>query len=232
MNKLVLRLFLYLSTSNLIYAQKVFFCDSVYIESRQCFESTCEYYYNFYSEKKDSILKATFKEDIVVPQKIKILANATKNKVLNGYVFGITERDTIFKITYNNGVANGIFKLFNEGRTLCSLPIVNGKKHGIQIFYPEKDTSTYLIQRFENGIADGPFIETSKNKIVYFCNYKSGYKNGAEYQLFDTGELEWCLANEKGKVKDGTYYRFNVEGNVIEQIKVKNGKTKKNIKRR
>jgi antitoxin component YwqK of YwqJK toxin-antitoxin module len=229
MNKIGL-FFLFMLVGVKMHSQRVFFCDSTYLVESKTYESNCAYFYNLTEMRIDSLIYLMPEKQNFTLKPFKVIAPTNLERKIEGLVFGMINNDTIFTVEYQNGLAHGLFICFEDNDTLSVTSMRFGKKNGLQTYKSSRKPTAYLKQMFTNGIPSGPLVETQDGKLTYFCNFKNGVKHGAEYQFYESGELAWCRVNESGNVVDGKYVRFNIEGDVVEEMMFKNGKLKKSIR--
>ena len=148
---------------------------------------------------------------------------------------------------YQNGIQEGLVKIFDEGRNLISIySVKNGEKHGEEIDYYSMGSPTLpkLLLMWHEGVLQGPVktwydngqLESQRDMSE---NQKHGlltawYRNGAlmlveEYdcdkllkgEYYRMGEKRAISQIEKGK---GIATLFNPEGNFAKKIYYQDGK--------
>lgn len=229
MNKFFLLFFWVLTSYNAI-SQRVFLCDSIFIDESLIFQSNCEYFYDYYQDRIDSILIRSNEEDSAILKKLKIFAPINTLGKLDGRIYGLDGKDTLFTVDYKNGLASGYFIRYFDRDTMSLTSLQFGKKNGEQFYKSRHDVPIYITQVFGNNIPTGPLIEKQAGRILYICNFKDGVKHGVECEFFESGELAWARVNKNGKLLDGCYPRFSIEGEVIEVLTFKNSRLKKAIR--
>lgn len=210
-------------------AQKLFYCDSTFVQNDHAFVSECATFYDFFQKNLDSIDRYSFEKDTFYNLIIKLVAPVNSKKKIDGVVFGLVNvNDTVFKISYVDGLANGPYIRLNHGDTVSVTCLKNGRKDGIEWF--KHSAKGYSTQTYKEGVPAGPFLEMEAGQLRSCSNYKNGLAHGAQYEFHDNGRLAWLLVYEKGKVADGEYHRFDENGEVVETRVYKNGKIKKDYK--
>lgn len=87
-----------------------------------------------------------------------------------------------------------------------------------------KSGSVY-VENYQEGKLEGPTYEVNAAGITtYYCNYKNNLPDGPELRIYDDGRLDYYFYHVNGVLEDGTYRRFDGDGNQIGILKVENGK--------
>lgn len=66
----------------------------------------------------------------------------------------------------------------NPGSIIIEFMVKNGKKHGVWRWYDERNPLGGSIQRFENGLMNGPSVVGNRNSPTLFIPYQNGGLNG------------------------------------------------------
>ena len=119
--------------------------------------------------------------------------------------------------TYLNQKKDSIWKSYTpEGRLNEISRYKNGKLNGFkQLYYvsgklAQYNTIIHSVQKFSNGVEDGPFFEYFMNgKIKIKGKYSNGFKDGL-WEVFDANGINIISERYKNKKKNGWFcYRNN-----------------------
>lgn len=102
-------------------------------------------------------------------------------------------------ISYINGIENGEIIRYNLNREIEYIGLlIEGKRHGTNIFYDFYDKESYIIINYKNGVLSGEWIHKTKNSKTrgfYKENEKDGYwfyylnNNLVRIENYSNGEL-------------------------------------------
>jgi hypothetical protein len=230
MKKILFILILIFVSESICFSQRIFFGDSLIVSSKDKFIGKSDYYYNHYTNSNDSICFFDRKSDVMLKKTLNITAPIDSNGLITGKVIGKIEDKIYFEVDYEKGVSNGYFILYENNKdTSYVAPIYKGLKNGIakEIF----NDSCFINSNFVMGIQCGNVIEKNGKNLIYFCNYQDNEKNGTEFVGHDCcGNLKSCLVYNKGKVVDGEYHLFSVDGFITHTAFFKNGFIQKEIR--
>jgi antitoxin component YwqK of YwqJK toxin-antitoxin module len=212
------------------FAQRIFYCDSIVSTSHSTLMSECKVFYNLSTNQLDSVQKLDLELGAVFALPVRIIAPINNRNEINGVVFGLSKSDTIFKIDYSHGLAHGYYIRYCKKDTLSITQYKNGKKDGIEVVKLICKDPDYIKTFYRENIEVGPCVFMKNNRISSLTSLKEGKKDGAEYNFYDDGSLEWYLVYKSDKVIDGSYYRFDPFGNIVEIQTYKHGKLRKSVK--
>lgn len=171
-------IFLIVISSCIVKAQDIFLCDTAGILQRHdsVIKFTCNYYYNFFKQSKDSVVS----ENSVFVTPV-IIEASVKDKELNGPIkFFRNDSNIVLQGFMKNGLADSTFIAYYPS-------FENYKRESMKSF-------------FRYGLKEGEEIEYNvKGVIIYIRNYKEGVLEG-EYKHFDNfGNLVTSGLYKKGK---------------------------------
>ena len=87
-----------------VHAQRLFYCDSTLNLVQKRFESVCKEYYDFTENKVDSVIEVDLAHGYGYSVPVQIFAQINKGQRIDGLVYGITSKDTIFTIDFSRPV--------------------------------------------------------------------------------------------------------------------------------
>jgi antitoxin component YwqK of YwqJK toxin-antitoxin module len=87
------------------------------------------------------------------------------------------------------------------------------------------ESGDVYVVNYQEGKLEGPLYEINAAGITtHYCNYKNNLPDGPELRIYDDGRLDYYFYHVNGVLEDGTYRRFDGDGNQILILKVENGK--------
>lgn len=225
MRKIFVVFFILIGTISTLHSQRIFYCDSILSANGKFLSGKCNYFYNFLTESIDSIVSDGIHSTELLYEEIGISVPIDSLGKMTGFLTGITKAEKVFEINYEKGIPNGYFVQFERYDTVGYVQFIAGKKEGIQVHYMSfKAPSILILSPYKNGLLNGQVVRRVNNKVTRMTRYVDGVKEGADYAFYNTGELDWFLVYEHGKVKDGVYHSFNENGTLKNETVYSNNK--------
>ena len=187
--------------------------------------SECFIFLNPITEEVDSLTKIV--EDtfmgyasiraVAEPVSIKyVIEEAGKGQLF--YTYG---EDIRLAASVEKGVLHGAFVSYLDGDKTTGT-FKEGTLDGTIVvdFGDSREYRNYIM-----GKLDGPYYELDHNgRYIFFRMYRNGLKHGLEFSAHENGMLRYHAMYEKGSRKDGTYYVYDAEGNIVVEQIYKDGK--------
>lgn len=121
---------------------------------------------------------------------------------------------------YKNGMLySGIHKEYHDnGKISMETSIMNGKEHGMTVFYYRDGTKKEVRSYFE-GAKHGLWVTWNEKGVkTAEARYKMGKKDGYWYIWDDNGQKRYEMFYRDGE-KAGTWYMWDEEGNLVNERK-------------
>ena len=246
--------FLVFISFNHCMSQDIFYCDTSGIldRSNSLISIKCEYYFNFFTNTKDSVVLSNVSEG--EKQLVKINAVAV-HRVLNGPVcYYVGDTVLFMKGFMKEGKADSVFlgyqvsSDYSKKQTFRS-NFKNGAKDGQEFEYYDNGSVKY-IRNYKNGLLDGKFklMDEFANSVSE-GNYKKGKKVDtwleadpprriAVYQNYQNGKMvgyTWTSYYKNGKLfitgsydkkdrKEGVFEIYDQQGELMSTENYRKGK--------
>ncbi len=151
-------------------------------------------------EKNDVLLKSHNSQTIQLIEKNDKVYH--ENKLFSGKLYTLKEKDTVYKVTYLDGLKNGAeYVCYPSGKKKELREYKNGMQHGIARGWYINGKKMFEYD-FKNDVFNGKYLEWYENGIMYRNqHYKNGYELGSQQVWNIDGKIKINYI-----IKDGRRY--------------------------